>query len=285
MNEQEITGALADGGHYRVTSYMVQLGDAAGTPTQEIDRRELRGVERKGTEVRLRQRKGGDVVVRAASLDDAGRLEAALRPTAAPAAVAVTPAKKGGFGRKLMLGCGGLIGLVVVVAIIAVAAGGGSDKATKEPTQAAGGQQQAANAPAASRANEATLAEGQSATAEGLKLTLLQIQDPYVSTNQFSRPATGNRFVAFKVQIENVGSREASANAFNFKLLDADNFQRQVTSVVFSEQSLLDQAQSLGGGAKIEGWVGFEVKEGVALKQLTYDPNPFTQTDHIFRAP
>ena len=91
--------------------------------------------------------------------------------------------------------------------------------------------------------------------------------------------------MALKVLFENVSGRSASVNAFSFKLIDAENFQHNFESVVFSEPSLVGQAQQLGGGAKLEGWIGFEVKDGVVLKELTYDPNPVTTTDHHFRVP
>lgn len=282
MNQQEITGALVNGGRYRATGYGVEVTDPAGAVTQEVDRNDIKEVRRKGRAVTIRRRKGKDIVLETATLDDAGRLEGALRGPAA-AAVAAQPAKKGGgIGRKFLIGCGGLIALGVVIAVIASAADGGSKDSDNKEATASGGT---TSAPAAPRANEARLAEGESTTAEGLTITLLQIRDPFVSPNQFSRPSAGNRHVAFKVQIENVGNRNMSANAFSFKLVDAENFQHQAESIVFAEQSLLGQAQSLGGGAKIEGWVGFQVKEGVALKELTYDPNPFTETDHRFRAP
>ena len=278
MNQQEITGRLANGGWYRATNYGVQVTDEAGTLTQEIEVNDIRQVRRDGRIVTIRRRKGGDVVLEGASIEDAGRLEGALRGPAAPAAAAQAVKKRGGIGRVFLIGCGGLIGLVVLVVVIASATGGGGDdkKATSGGTT---------SAPAAARANEATLAQGESATAEGVKITILQIQDPFVSPNQFSRPDAGNRYVAFKLQIENVGNRNASVNAFSFKLVDAENFQHQAESIVFAEQGLIGQAQSLGGGAKIEGWLGFQVKEGVGLRELTYDPNPFTETDHHFRAP
>jgi len=245
--------------------------DGAGTVTGEIDISDVRQVRRNGRTVTIKRRGGKDVVLEAASLDDAGRLEGALRiprPGAPPVA-----GKRGGFGRALLLGCGGLLALLVLGIVIATMAGNSGRN---------GGGTSAGEA---RRANEATLAAGESATAEGLKVTILEIRDPFESANRFSRPSAGNRFVAFKVQIENVGGGSKSHNAFNFKLLDAENFQHKPESIVFAEQALLGQATQLGGGARIEGWIGFEVKQGVGLKELTYDPNPFTTTDIVFRAP
>ena len=278
MNQQEITGRLANGGSYRATGYSVQVAGADGTLTQEVDLNDIRQVQRKGAVVTIKRRRGSDVVLEGASIEDAGRLEGALRGPATPVAAVQPVKKRGGVGRVLMIGCSGLIGLVVLGVIITMAAGGGGDdeQATSVGTT---------TAPAAARANEAKLTPGESATAEGITITILQIQDPFASPNQFSRPDAGNRYVAFKLQLENVGNRNASVNAFSFKLVDAENFQHQAESIVFAEQGLIGQGQSLGGGAKIEGWLGFQVKEGVGLKELIYDPNPFTETDHRFRAP
>jgi hypothetical protein len=178
-----------------------------------------------------------------------------------------------------MIGCGGLIAVVVVLGVILAAAGGGGGAGESTSTTAS------PPGTAAVRANEGALEDGGMATAEGLKITIVQIIDPYSSPNQFSRPAAGTRFVAFKVLFENVGNRSASVSAFNFKLIDADNFQHNFESIVFDEPSLVGQGQQLGGAAKIEGWIGFEVKEGVGLRELTYDPNPVTTTDHHFRVP
>lgn len=284
MNQQDVTGALANGGHYRATSYAVEVMDPDGRVTEGIDANDIAAVQRRGNVVTIKRKKGRDLVLEGATLDDAGRLEAAVR--AATGAAGAQPAKKGGgFGRFLLIGCGGLTGVVILIVIIAAVATGGGTKKESAGSSGGGAAGEQTTGAAGAKDNVATLAEGQAATAENVKLTILQIADPFVSANQFSRPSQGNRYVAFKVQLENVGSRSVSANAFNFKLLDAENFQHQFASVVFPEQSLVGQGQELGSGAKLEGWIGFEVKDGVGLQQLVYDPNPFTKTDIVFQSP
>ena len=283
--QPEVQGTLADGGSFRATSYLVEIRDPAGLTALTVDAKDIREVRRDGTVLTLKRAKGGDLRLAMTNLDDAGRTEALLR---APAPNVLVIKKGGGVRRFMMIGCGGLIGLLVLAGVIGAAAGGSKQKdegATAKSGTAASG---AGGTPAspAPKANEGLLAEGQATTAENAKVTIIAIQDPYVPKNQFSRPKAGNRFVAYKVQIEHTGqSGTVSANGFNFKLRDSENFQHQTASVVFEEQSLLGQAQSLASGTKIEGWVGFEVKEGVTVKELSYDPNPFTNTDNIFRAP
>ncbi|HEY8491661.1 MAG TPA: DUF4352 domain-containing protein [Dehalococcoidia bacterium] len=193
----------------------------------------------------------------------------------------------------MAIGCGGLVGLLLIIVIIAVAASGdGSpgategDRSTEAPAaQPAGEGTPAGQAATAPRENEAALAPGQSATAEGLRITLVEVVDPYISRNQFSRPAPGYRYVAFRVLFENVSDRNQFVSAFDFTLIDTESFQYDPTSVVFDGPALYECPSQLTGGGRCEGWVGFQVREGVGLKDLMYDPNTFTRTDHHFRAP
>ena len=182
----------------------------------------------------------------------------------------------GGFA----IGCGGLLGLLLLFVVIAVAVSEDGGPGATE------GDRSTAPPPAEAEAeNEALLAPGQSATAEGLRITLVEIVDPFVSSNSFSRPKAGHRHVAFRVLIENVSNRNQFVSPFDFTLTDAENFQYDPTSVVFDGPSLYDCPSQLTGGGRCEGWLGFEVREGAGLKDLMFDPNTFTKTDHHFRAP
>lgn len=93
MEQSEVIGALADGGTYRATSYLVELRDAGGNVTATLDANEIAGIQRRDRTVVIRRRSGASVVVEAASLEDAGRLESAIR-AAVPAI-----ARAGGGGR------------------------------------------------------------------------------------------------------------------------------------------------------------------------------------------
>lgn len=115
MEQGEVIGALADGGTYRATSYLVELRDAGGNVTATLDANEIAGIQRRDRTVVIRRRSGASVVVEAASLEDAGRLESAIR-AAVPAI-----ARAGGGGRGLgcfLIGC--LVLLVVTIGAAAV---------------------------------------------------------------------------------------------------------------------------------------------------------------------
>lgn len=115
MEQGEVIGTLADGGTYRATSYLVELRDVDGNVTSTLDANEIAGVQRRDRTVIIRRRSGPSVVIEAAGLEDAGRLESAIR-AAVPAV-----AKAGGGGRGLgcfLIGC--LVLLVVGIGTAAV---------------------------------------------------------------------------------------------------------------------------------------------------------------------
>lgn len=115
MEQGEVVGALADGGTYRATSYLVELRDTEGNVAATLDVNEITGIQRRHRTVVIRRLSGPSLVVEAASLEDAGRLESAIR-AAVPAL-----ARAGGGGRGR--GCF-LIGCAVLLVVVAVAAAG-----------------------------------------------------------------------------------------------------------------------------------------------------------------
>lgn len=121
------------------------------------------------------------------------------------------------------------------------------------------------------------------AVAENLRITIDAVSDPYYSTNQFSRPKIGYRFTAIKVTIENVGQNEQSVGPYSFSLTTYDSFQYDPAFLVFGDAEPELSYITLGSGNKTEGWFGFEVKADASLKELKYDPNLFTTTDHLWR--
>lgn len=168
-----------------------------------------------------------------------------------------------------------LLGLIALS--FALAAACGEQTSTSVPGDAATASETEAPSP-----NRAALAKGASAVAEDLRITVQDIADPYKSSNQFSEPAKGKHFVAFKVLVENVGEDQQNVSPFDFTLLDDTGFQYDPGFIVFEEAEL--SSADLAGGAKTSGWFGFEVNDGAAPAKLTYDPNPFTDDDIEFSA-
>lgn len=287
MNNQDLMGSLANGGTYRVTPFMVDLTDAAGAPVEVIDRNDIKETQRKGNAVTIKRRKGKDITIECASLDDAGRLEMALRGTFAAGAppVPVTTKKGGGFGRFLMFGCGGLIGLVVLILIIvaATSGGGGSDTDTKASTDSTPGQTGTNTGDV-----HVPLTEGSSGVIaperndnKKSKVIILAIRDNATSTNQFSRPAEGKKYWAVQVEVENVGTAEVTG--LDWKLRDSKNQEVSQSFVAGIGESL--QSGTLTPGGKTTGWLIFQIDTDASPKWLRADPNPFLKNDLYFDAP
>jgi len=123
-------------------------------------------------------------------------------------------------------------------------------------------------------------APGAVAEAEGVRITLNEVADPWVSDSMFARPASGRRFVAFDVTIEQVGGSHL-ASQFKFQLTDAEGFAYDPELFSGPEPDL--RSIDLGKGQKTRGWVTFEVSEGTPLKLLKYDPELFTTKDIEFQ--
>jgi hypothetical protein len=203
------------------------------------------------------------------------------------------------------LAYGGPVAAVVVLIIIisaASASGGGGDgdseQVAGQPTETAPAESGEANTAEPTLPPEPTevpqptetpepqierivqAAAGAVAEAEDVRVTLNQITDPWISDNQFVQPAAGKRYVAFDVTIENAGSSGThSANLFNFKLSDAEDFAYEA-SFFGPEPSLT--LTDLGSGQKTRGWIGFEVNANTPLSVLKYDPQIFSTSDIEF---
>jgi len=121
---------------------------------------------------------------------------------------------------------------------------------------------------------------GAVAEAEGTRIALNEILDPWVPQESFLRPETGRRFVAFDVTIENVGGGSPFVSCFDFRLSDTEDFAYEAELLASPEPDL--RGVELAKGQKTRGWCAFEVNEGTPLKLLKYDPNPFTTNDIEF---
>lgn len=285
MNQPEVTGALAGGGHYRVTPYMLEMTDAAGTSIAQVDRNEITAARRQGTTVTVKRRKGGDVVLQGADLDAAGRLEAALN---AMSAVSEAPARRGGgVGRALKWGCGGVVALVVLVGVVMAVASGG-----KKEGGASAGPASPSSAGAAVGTNRGDVhvplavgSSGEIAPAGNAdkrsRVTILQIVDNAVSSNRFERPGEGKKYWAVQVEHQNVGTAEVTS--LDWKLRDSKDNEVD-RKFVSGLGEMLDVAYSLTPGGKRTGWVVFEIDTDAQPRWLRADPNPFLRNDLYFDA-
>jgi hypothetical protein len=276
VNQQEVSGSLANGGTYRATGYMVELRDSTGTVVETVDANEIAGVQRNGQRVIIKRRKGRDVAVEASTLDDAGQLELTLRGPVTGAAAA--PAKKRGIGRVALIGCGGLLALVVVITVAASLAGGGDDSTS---SSSAGAE------PRSGDDVRVPLAEGSSGTVKTAgdkvhRVTVIRVLDNAQSANQFSQPQAGMKYWAVEMLVENAGTSEISTS-LQWKLRGSNDFEYDRTFVSGVGQNF-ELAQNLTPGAKTQGVVVFEIPSDVSPKWLRYDPNTFARGDLYFDA-
>jgi hypothetical protein len=131
MSVPETAGNLESGGRFRATGRLLELTTPDGTVAATFDISDFTSVSRAGSVINLQRSGHGPVTINTASLDDAGRLEAALRIEAGSALVAspsgsASP-RSGGARRFFLWGCLGTIGLIVLIGIIAALAGGGEN--------------------------------------------------------------------------------------------------------------------------------------------------------------
>ncbi|MDW8058772.1 MAG: DUF4352 domain-containing protein [Thermomicrobium sp.] len=229
------------------------------------------------------------------------------------------------FLKVLAIGAGGILAICVLVAVLTSLGGDGgtptptaaqasrgetptpSRPVTVAPTAA----QAAATTPTAPQAAatatpapqvtptlpwgtskedvHATLAEWLTAElADGkeiYRLTLERIVDGAVSTNPLQRPKEGNRYLLFRIVVENAGTRAHLITSSNFQLRTSAGFDYDplFAPVGFAEGEGL--SQEIGPGGKTRGIVVFEIPEGEQPLFLKFDPNPLTSAELYFDAP
>jgi len=191
----------------------------------------------------------------------------------------------GGFFKKLGIGCGALIAIgIVIVIAVAATSGGGSSDSSDTASRAAPGSNGGDVHVALAEGAVGEVAPGGDASRKS-RVTIVRIMDPVVSTNQFSQPKPGTRWVGFEVIHENVGTKEISS--LDWKLRDTNDGEHDVDVVgPVVEMPALDPFYSdLTPGGKKQGWIYFQVPEGAGIKWLRADPNIFMKGDLYFDAP
>jgi hypothetical protein len=88
-------------------------------------------------------------------------------------------------------------------------------------------------------------------------LTLLQVQDPFVSPNPFEQPQPGRRHVAVNLRLVNTNDSPAEVvNSLRFEVLDSLG---QPWPPALAGLDLPQLGVELGPGGTLEGWAVFEV--------------------------
>ena len=134
--------------------------------------------------------------------------------------------------------------------------------------------------------NEATLAVGAVAELkDGVRLRIDKILDPCIlASTPFQELEPGTRMVVHQVTFENL-AKEQQTIFGQFSAKDATGFEYDDTSATCEGERDLPFCFMEDVVTTTECEVAFEVREGQQIVELRYDPNPFTTTDIVFRAP
>ncbi|WP_322819708.1 DUF4352 domain-containing protein [Tepidiforma sp.] len=192
----------------------------------------------------------------------------------------------GGLFKKLGIGCGALVGILIVIGIVVAAAGGGGsgDQSSDTAAERTPGSGSADVRVTLAQGAVGEVAPGGDASRKS-RVTVVRIMDPVVSTNQFSQPKAGMRWIGFEVIHENIGTKEIGS--LDWKLRDTNDGEHDIDIIgPVVEMPDLDPVYSdLTPGGKKQGWIYFQVPEGAGIAWLRADPNIFAKGDLYFDAP
>lgn len=164
-------------------------------------------------------------------------------------------------GKKIGIGC---LGLVVIVIAIIIFSGSGNKSSS------GGTSPDATN----SGSQKSEYAVGEIVKLKNHELVVTDVKQGYTSSNMFDKPRSAdNEFVVVTVQITNTGSDQIDANSFGFKLEDETGTQRNGTIVAGVDGEL--QSVTLSPGGKTAGKLAFEAKKGSSTLKLHYSPGLF----------
>lgn len=129
------------------------------------------------------------------------------------------------------------------------------------------------------RGSQDVYAVGDTATSSDLDVTLLAVQDPYVSPNEFDTPQPGNRFVATEVELTNDTSEPIAWSSWSGAELTDDLNRPWTVALAGIDLPQLDGDVPAGGARR--GWVVFEVPQDATGLQLRIKGS-LTSTGSLF---
>lgn len=171
--------------------------------------------------------------------------------------------KKVGVGKKLGIGCLGIVLLIIIVSVLA-SKGGDSNTATTGSSGSTGQEAQ----------TNKEYVLGETISLRNHTLTVKDLQQGYKSGNQFDTPQSQeNEFVVMTVEFTNTGTDTVDINDFGFKLEDETGTQRSTTFGGLVDGKL--GVVTLSAGGKTSGKIVFEAKKASSTLKLHYSPGIF----------
>ena len=123
---------------------------------------------------------------------------------------------------------------------------------------------------------EGVFAVGDIIETKNLRISYLSCGE-YISDNQFIQPETGNKFVYFELEFENISNTdEHISSLIGFNCYADDNSCNQN----FLTEN--DLSASLSPGRKTKGMICFEVPQNAQTIELEYEENYFKSDKIIF---
>jgi hypothetical protein len=182
----------------------------------------------------------------------------------------------------LIVAVAAVIGVIVAGAV----AGTGGDAKGGDAGKAAGTAAITVAPTPKPKPNEATLAVGAVAELkDGVRLRIDKILDPCIlASTLFQQLEPGTRMVAHELTFENL-AKEQQTILGQFRVKDGAGFEYDGTFATCEGERDLPFCFLEDLVTTTECEVAFEVREGQQIVELRYDPNPFTTTDIVFRAP
>ncbi len=98
----------------------------------------------------------------------------------------------------------------------------------------------------------------------------------YQSTNEFSQPQTGHKYMAAQVLFENTSSTPSSYSVFDFKLKDTHNQSFNPTYFGGKEPELSSGGNTVEPGGKEQGYITFDVLEDSSVQSVIYSSGEVT---------
>lgn len=186
------------------------------------------------------------------------------------------PAKKGG-AKKLLIPLIACLGLAFVLVIGVAALGGDSDDEDAGSNDDSG---ETTDAPSeTSDAGEDVYSVGQTGKSSDLEITVLSVEDPYISENQFIEPEAGRRFVGVEMELTNTGDDTVSfSSLLSIEVSDKSGGAWDVT---FVDSSQPDIGGDIPAGSTRNGWVYLSVGED-ATDLLMRVKGSITATGSLF---
>ena len=184
--------------------------------------------------------------------------------------------RAGGIFKWGLVGCAGIfaaIGLFVII-IFVIFAAALSNTGDDEPDS--GGDIRVALQDGAS----AVIAPEFSGSKK-TRVTIHRVIENPASSNQFSRPEAGERWVAYDVEVENVGDQEVSTLSWKLRdSLDGEHDREFFTGL----DGQLNQVFNLTPGGKTRGLIAFSIPADAGVRWLRADPSLFAAYDLYFDA-